>query len=51
MDDLIGSKELVPLVGGVDQEVLTAVLGAVRDGVPPNPLTHTHQVTPQGHIQ
>ena len=29
MDDLIGSKELVPLVGGVDQEVLTAVLGSV----------------------
>ena len=50
MDDLIGSKELVPLVGDVNQEVLTAVLGAVRDDVPPNPLTHAHQVTPLGHV-
>lgn len=44
VNDLIGPKELVAQVRGVNQEMLAAVLLLVGDGVAPHSLADAHQV-------
>jgi len=40
---LVGPKEVIALLGGVDKEVFTSVTGPVRDRVAPDFLADTHE--------
>jgi len=49
--ELVGPKEVIALLGGVDKEVFTPVTGPVRDRVAPDFFADTHEERALGLIQ